>query len=204
MRCRVRNWVAALATLGIAGCHTDMWVQPRDKVLNSSQFFADGRSSRPPVPGTVAHGNVQLKNGYNTGWEDGKLVQELPVPLTKELLQRGQERFNIYCAPCHGKTGDGKGMITQRGLALRRQPANYHTDRLRQIAIGHFFDVITNGYGIMYSYAGRVDVPDRWAIAVYIRALQLSHNVPASELGPEELQRVRESAAASANQEGGQ
>jgi mono/diheme cytochrome c family protein len=194
MNTRLGMWTVALGMISLAGCHTDMWVQPRDKVLNASEFFADGRSSRPPVPGTVAHGNVQPADGYHTGWENGKLVKELPVPLTRELLYRGQERFNIYCAPCHGKTGDGKGMITQRGLILRRQPANYHTDRLRQIAIGHFFDVITNGYGIMYSYAGRVDIPDRWAIAAYIRALQYSQNVPADQLGETELQKVRESA----------
>jgi len=109
-----------------------------------------------------------------------------------EDMRRGQERFNIYCSPCHGRLGDGKGMIAQRGLALVRQPASYHTDRLRKIPVGHFYDVITNGFGIMYSYASRVEPDDRWRIAAYIRALQFSQNAPLSAVPPEERPKLEQ------------
>lgn len=172
--------------MSAAGCHTDMWVQPKQMPLDESSFFADGQSARPLVPGTVARGHLQEDTKFFTGRDEkGQLITELPMKLTQEdlkaLLLRGEERFNIYCSPCHGRAGDGEGMITKRGLALRRPPANYHTDRLRKMPIGHFYDVITNGYGVMFSYASRVEPQDRWAIAAYIRALQLSENASATD-----------------------
>lgn len=183
------SWKLALGTavlISAAGCHTDMWVQPKQMPLDDSTFFADGQASRPLVPGTVARGHLQEDTKFFTGRDEkGQLLTELPMKLSqkdlKALLLRGEERFNIYCSPCHGRTGDGQGMITKRGLALRRPPANYHTDRLRKMPIGHFYDVMTNGYGVMFSYASRVEPQDRWAIAAYIRALQLSENASAED-----------------------
>jgi mono/diheme cytochrome c family protein len=119
---------------------------------------------------------MKLDDAFFTGFENGKLVEQFPIKVTKEVILRGQERFNIYCSHCHGKLGDGKGMIAQRGLVLARPPASYHTDRLREMPIGHFFDVITNGFGVMYRQAPSVDPIDRWAIAAWIRVLQLSQN----------------------------
>ncbi len=191
--------MATGAALMVAGCHTDMWVQPRSTAQHSSTFFADGMASRPPVPGTVARGKAKLDDGYYTGRVNGVLVTKIPVNQAmadlklktyKDLILRGKERFEIYCTPCHGQLGDGKGMIAQRGLALRRIPASYHTPRLRSLPDGHLFEVMSQGYGVMYSYASRVETADRWAIASYIRVLQKSQNVPAQTLGGEELAQV--------------
>lgn len=178
---QIRYPLMALAALSVAGCHTDMWRQPRGEALAESTLFPDGAMSRPLVPGTVARGHARLDEPFYTGAMDGKWVDELPVPLTKALLERGKERFTIYCTPCHGATGDGKGMIAQRGFQLKRPVGNYHTDRLREMPLGHFYDVITNGYGTMYSYASRIEPEDRWAIVAYIRALQLSQNAAVSD-----------------------
>src|SRR5437868_3365161 len=169
------------------GCHTDMWVQPKTAPLEESTFFADKSSARPLVPGTVARGHLEEDTPFFTGRDDsGQLVTEIPVKFNSDkefraFLLRGQERFNIYCTPCHGRLGDGQGMISKRGLALRRPPANYHTDRLRNMPIGHFYDVMTHGYGVMFSYASRVEPQDRWAIAAYIRVLQQSQHASSAE-----------------------
>jgi mono/diheme cytochrome c family protein len=185
---------ASVALLSLAGCHTDMWTQPVvHKPLQESDFFADGSSARPVIPGTVSHKSsedqLRVQNSFYSGiGADKKLVDELPasIPFNKETLLRGQERFNIYCSPCHGRLGDGKGMIAMRGLALRKTPGNYHTARLRKMPLGHFYDVITNGFGVMYSYSARVEPDDRWKIAAYIRVLQASQkgtleDVPSGE-----------------------
>ena len=187
---------AAGALLMLAGCHTDMWIQPKAKPLDESDFFQDRQSSRPLVAHTIAR-DVGLREDElrYTGFANKKLATEFPFPITRVELKRGQERFNIYCRPCHGAIGDGEGMIARRGLALRRKPGNYHTERLRKAPVGHFYDVITNGFGAMYSYAQRVEPDDRWKIAAYIRALQLSQHLPAQELTPEERQRVLEAPA---------
>lgn len=176
----------ALATcLGLAGCHTDMWVQPKLKPQHESDFFANKMMNRLPVEGTVARGNARTDDAFYLGRVDGKMVEDIPmepvmtalkVTDMKSLLKRGQERFNVYCTPCHGAIGDGNGMITQRGLALKKKPATYHSERLKKMPIGHFYEVMTKGFGVMYSYASRVEPADRWAIAAYIRALQLSQN----------------------------
>ena len=189
--------LAGLAGLALTGCHTDMWVQPKGKPLTESDFFPDDQTSRPQVPHTVARGFLKIDEEYNTGWTggslatdprtgrqeivDAKIVDKIPTAALKafdndpkKMLERGRERFDIYCSPCHSRLGDGNGMIAQRGFSQRRPPGNYHTDRLRKMPIGHFYQVITEGYGVMYSYASRVETPDRWAIVTYIRALQAS------------------------------
>lgn len=167
-----------------AGCHTDMWVQPKARVQGPSDFFADGRDSRPKIAGTVARGQQLDDPVYVTGRENGKLVTKVPARAMKDLgiteykefLLRGEDRFKAFCSHCHGQLGDGKGMIAQRGLELKRPVGNYHTDRLQKMAIGHFFEVMTHGQGVMLPMAGRVDVADRWAIAAFIRALQRSQD----------------------------
>jgi mono/diheme cytochrome c family protein len=174
--------VLSLAVL--SACRQDMHDQPKYIPLRPSDFFADGRSARPLSEGTVARGyldaNVLLYTGKGA---DGKPSNEFPMPVTKELLQRGQQRFNIYCSPCHDRTGSGDGMIVRRGY---RRPPTYHSDRLRQQPNGYFFDVITRGFGAMPDYAAQVQPEDRWAIVAYIRALQLSqqasiNDVPAAD-----------------------
>jgi mono/diheme cytochrome c family protein len=170
------------SALFLGGCHTDMWVQPKELSQTESWYYADKSSARPLVQHTVARGFLREDDRFFTGAENGKLVSELPLPVTEALLKRGQERFNIYCTPCHGRLGDGKGMVAQRGFSLRRPVATYHTDRLRKMPIGHFYDVITNGYGTMFSYASRIEPQDRWAIASYIRVLQLSQHATQEDM----------------------
>ena len=160
-----------------------MWNGSRLKPLEPSPLFADGRSSRNLVPDTVPRTGIVSYTPFNSGRVNDKPVDTFPVLVTRELVDRGQERFNIYCSPCHGRTGEGNGMIVQRGFP---QPPSYHTDRLRKAPVGHFFDVMTNGYGVMYSYSDRVAVPDRWAIAAYIRVLQRSRNATIEDV-PVEL-----------------
>jgi mono/diheme cytochrome c family protein len=178
----------------MAGCHTDMWRQPKHEPLEPSDLFVDGASARPLVPGTIPRGYARQDDEYYTGQINRKWIDGLPssMKLNKQqlhdLLLRGQERFNIYCSPCHSRLGDGKGMISQRGFQLRRPVGDYHTDRLRKMPMGHFYDVITNGYGAMYSYASRIEPQDRWAIAAYIRVLQLSqHATPADMSDAQQL-----------------
>ena len=156
-------------------CRQDMHNQPRYKPYAATAFFGDGRSERPTIEDTVARGQLHLDQARYTGKENGKDISYFPIQITRADLARGRERFNIYCSPCHGRLGDGHGMIVLRGL---RQPPSYHDPRLVDAPVGHFFDVMTNGYGAMYSYASRVAVDDRWRIAAYIRALQLSQNAP--------------------------
>ena len=160
-----------IVLLAVVGCRQKMAVQPKYDPLEPSDFFADGMSARPRIPGTVARGEAALMGFLATGKINGKDGDGFPFPVTIQVMDRGQERFNIYCSPCHGRTGEGNGMIVQRGF---RQPPSYHEDRLRQAPAGYFFDVMTNGFGAMQDYASQVTVQDRWAIAAYIRALQLS------------------------------
>jgi mono/diheme cytochrome c family protein len=173
------NLFAALFIAALVGCHDDMYNQPRYEPLEKSDFFDDGRASRPLAPGTVAYGAPPADDVLFTGRNGGELATELPVELTPAILKRGQQRFNIYCSVCHARTGDGNGMIVKRGY---RQPPTFHSDRLRGAPIGHFFDVMTHGFGAMPSYALQVKPEDRWAIAAYIRALQLSHFATGKEI----------------------
>ncbi|HWA83002.1 MAG TPA: cytochrome c [Fimbriimonadaceae bacterium] len=189
----------ALSALALfaAGCHTDMWVQPKyqeplsiEKSPNGAHVFPDSSVARPLVPGTVARDHLETDSAFYTGFANGKLVDQFPIPVTKELILRGQDRFSIYCVPCHGQIGNGQGMIAQRGFELRRPVGNYHTDRLRKMPIGHFFDVITNGYGAMFSYASRIEPQDRWAICAYIRVLQLSQHADVKDLNAEQVKEL--------------
>ncbi|MBS1717669.1 MAG: cytochrome c [Armatimonadetes bacterium] len=180
-----RNALIPLALIMMAGCNTDMWVQPKLAPLDKSEFHNNNASARAFEEGTIARGKLREDDAFFKGIVDGKPVTKFPLPVTKELLERGQERFRIYCTPCHGQLGDGQGMIAKRGLVLKRPPATYHTDRLRNAPVGHFYDVITNGYGVMFPYASRVEPKDRWAIVAYIRVLQRSQNAKMSDLTTE-------------------
>ncbi len=166
-----------------ASCRPDMVNQPKAKALSESDFFSNGANARQPPAHTVPRGDAHMDVAFYTGQTNGTYVTQLPVKLTRELMNRGRERFDAICAECHDRTGSGNGMVVQRGFP---QPPSFHVDRLRNAPIGHFFDVITNGYGVMYSYATRVEPEDRWAIAAYIRALQLSHDAKLSEVDPAE------------------
>jgi mono/diheme cytochrome c family protein len=154
--------------------------QPKYRGLRASTFFADGSSARPLVEGTVARGTLQEDEAFFTGKIDKATVKELPFPVDEAVLNRGQERFNIYCSPCHGRTGSGNGMVIQRGFP--RQPPSFHIDRLRQADVGYVFDVITNGFGVMSDYKAQIAPRDRWAIVAYIRALQLSQHAAATDV----------------------
>jgi mono/diheme cytochrome c family protein len=182
--------ILGFGVLALGGCNTDMWRQPKQEPLDESEFFADGAANRPLLPGTIARGHLREDDAYFVGASNGKWLDGFPagVKVDRPLLDRGQERFNIYCSPCHGRLGDGQGMIAKRGFTLKRPVGNYHTDRLRKMPVGHFYDVITNGYGAMFSYASRIEPQDRWAIVAYIRALQLSQYSTPDLLRPEEVQ----------------
>jgi mono/diheme cytochrome c family protein len=183
---------ASFALLALAGCRQDMHNQPKYIPLRESEFFRDGRSARMPVQGTVARGELREDTYFYTGKVNGQFGAELPMPLTKELLARGQNRYNIYCTPCHSRVGDGNGMIPSRapntGSTSKFKPPSYHEERLKKQPIGYFYDVMTNGFGVMLNYSAQIKPEDRWAIAAYIRALQLSqdasiNDVPAEERG---------------------
>jgi len=155
-----------------AGCRQDMHDQPKYKPLRESDFFADKRASRPLVAGTVARGSLREDVLLYTGkLESGMPTDQLPMPVTPELLDRGRVQFQTYCTPCHGRTGAGDGMVVQRGF---KRPSSYHVNRLRMMPVGYFYDVITNGFGAMSDYSAQVTVKDRWAIAAYIKVLQRS------------------------------
>jgi mono/diheme cytochrome c family protein len=166
--------------------------QPKYIPLRDSNFFPNGSSARPIVDDTVARGTLQDDSAFFTGKEGGTVVDTLPVALTKDLLDRGEQRYNIYCSPCHDRSGGGRGMIVRRGY---KQPPSYHIDRLRQAPIGHFFDVMSNGFGAMPDYRAQVQPRDRWAIAAYIRALQLSQNAKESDVAPEDRPKLSQTAA---------
>jgi len=174
---------AAVLALTSGACRQDMHDQPKYKPLRKSSFFEDGRDSRPRVMGTVARGEVVREGPIQSGRLGTAYVETLPVAVTEPLLHRGRERYDIYCAVCHDRVGNGGGMIVERGY---KRPTSFHVPRLRDVADGYFFDVMTNGFGVMPSYATQVPVEDRWAITAYIRALQLSQaatlaDVPATE-----------------------
>ena len=167
------------AGLLAAGCRQDMHDQPKFKPYAKSDFFADRRSARPLVDGTIARGHLRDDAVLYTGKAGGQPVGAFPFAVTAEMMARGQERFDIFCSPCHGRTGAGDGMIVRRGY---RKPPTFHQDRLRQAAPGYVFDVITNGFGAMPDYAQQIPVRDRWAIAAYVKALQRSQHAAADRL----------------------
>jgi Cytochrome C oxidase, cbb3-type, subunit III len=175
------GWLFALglATLGVAGCRQDMQDQPKFIPQRSTTFFADGRSVRPQVDHTVARGQVNEDSFFATGMIDGKEVDMMPFPVSMQVLARGQERYNIYCTPCHSRVGNGAGMIVQRGY---KPAGNFHSARILSEPLGHYFYVMTHGYGAMPDYSAQLTPADRWAVAAYIRALQISQSANQSEV----------------------
>jgi mono/diheme cytochrome c family protein len=174
--------------LVLPGCRSEMYDQPRFEPYEASDFFDDGTSARPLVPGTVPRRDPREQGKssdelFTTGKKAGQLVDSLPFQVDGAVLERGQDRYRIFCTPCHGELGDGRGMIVQRGF---NPPPSYHTEELRKKPVGHYFDVMTRGFGTMYSYASRISARDRWAIAAYIRALQLSQHATAGDLSAED------------------
>jgi cbb3-type cytochrome c oxidase subunit III len=173
-----------LACLGLGGCRQDMHDQLKLEPLERSTFFADGRGSRSPVEGTIARGQLMLDRhlyegrrpaeGDETEDDEGIVVEEFPFEVGREVLLRGRERFDIYCSPCHARTGNGDGMVVRRGF---RKPPSLHEERLRKAKVGHLYDVIRRGIGAMPAYASQIHVRDRWAIVAYVRALQSAGNV---------------------------
>ena len=183
---RVRALALVASCLVLAGCRQDMHDGPRYEPLEASTFFLNDSSARQPVPNTVARGQLNEDRHLYEGVVDGRPAETFPMPVTADVMARGQERFNVFCSPCHGRTGEGNGMVVQRGFP--RRPPSFHEDRLRNAPVGYFFDVMTHGFGLMQDYAAQVPVADRWAIVAYIRALQLSQNatldqVPANRRG---------------------
>jgi mono/diheme cytochrome c family protein len=183
---------AALCAMAFAGCdeaiRQDMANQPKNRPESPSDFFADGRSVRPLLENTVARGAID-NDVYNVPKDFAGFPPA--VKLNERLLQRGQDRYKVFCTPCHGLQGDGLGMIAARGM---KHPPSYHIDRLRQAPNGYFYDVITNGFGAMYSYSERITPSDRWAIIAYVRALQLSRNIKVTDLPPDVRQQLDQAA----------
>ncbi len=174
---------------------------PRYDPLEESAVFPKGSAAQPLVEGTVARGHLDDDDLLMTGKIAGKPADEFPFPITAADLDRGEERFNIYCSPCHGRTGEGNGMVVQRGY---KQAASYHVDRLRQMPVGYFFDIMTNGFGAMPDYKGQIPVADRWRIVAYIRVLQLSHHATTADVPADQMKQLTAGAPAPARPGGGQ
>ncbi|MFO0984800.1 MAG: cytochrome c [Planctomycetota bacterium] len=175
----MRRPAALLIACALSGCRQDMHDQPRFEPFEKTSFFLDSRSARPLVPGTVARGALHADEHLYQGKVDGKPATTFPFAITRAVLERGHERYDIFCSPCHDRIGNGDGMIVERGF---KRPPSFHIDRLRDAAPGYFFDVISNGFGAMFDYSDRVAAEDRWAIIAYIRALQLSQNAKLADL----------------------
>jgi len=186
-----RSAISALIVViavAASGCRQDMHDQPKYVPLRQSAFFNDARSARPVVEGTVARGQLRDDELLYTGKVKGEDATLFPMRVDATLMARGQQRFNIYCAPCHGRTGQGDGMIVRRGY---RRPPSIHQDRLRSAPVGHFFDVMTNGFGAMPDYAAQIKAEDRWAIVAYIRALQLSEHATLADVPAADRSRIQ-------------
>jgi cytochrome c553 len=183
MRVMMMASIAVFLVL-VTGCHQDMYNQPRyKKAYMTSDFFADGMASRPRVPGTVSQQTVIEDEHFYTGMVDGEFVTTFPYTMTSSIIRNGRSQYEIFCVPCHGTLGNGKGIVQQRGLT---PPASYHTDRLREESVGYLFDVITNGYRNMYPYGSKISPEDRWAIVAYVRALQFSQNATCEDVPDDE------------------
>ena len=180
--------VAAFAFLFLPACRQDMHDQPKYTPLRASTFFTDGRSARSPVEGTVARGQLHEDELLYTGKVKGEDTTLFPMRVDAPVMARGRERFNIHCTPCHGRTGQGDGMVVRRGY---RRPPSMHQDRLRNAPVGHFFDVMTNGFGAMPDYAAQIKAEDRWAITAYIRALQLSEHATLADVPSADRSRLQ-------------
>jgi hypothetical protein len=173
-------------------CRQDMHDQPKYKPLAESNFFEDQRASRPLIAGTVARGQLREDTRFYTGKDGDDPITTFPLPVTRELLERGRNRFNIYCSPCHDPLGTGLGMVVRRGM---RRPPSYHIERLRASPVGYFYDVITNGFGAMQDYSAQIQPRDRWAIVAYIRVLQRSQNAALADVPPDERAKLGTGAA---------
>jgi hypothetical protein len=184
-----------LLAAALAGCRHDMQNQNKMRPYRESTFYPDGASARPLPAHTVARGDLRADESYYSGIRGGKPVADMPFPVTRDVLLRGEQRYDIFCSPCHGRVGDGLGMIVTRGY---KQPPSFHSEQLRNAQVGWFFSVMTQGFGVMPSYAAQVPVADRWAIAAYIRALQYSQSAHLSELPPAAQQAIAGDLAASA------
>lgn len=182
----------AILLAAATGCRQDMHDQHKYEPMESSAFFADGRSLRPPVAGTVARGRLDEDVHLHTGKAGAAFVDTFPFPITREVMERGRERFDIFCSPCHDRLGTGRGMVVRRGLS---QPPSFHIDRLRSVRHGYLFDVVTRGFGRMSGYAAQVPARDRWAIVAYVRALQLSQRASPADLPPDQRAVLEEEAA---------
>jgi mono/diheme cytochrome c family protein len=174
-------------TLLLSSCGMNMYDQPKAELYEASPFFADGMSARPIIEGTVSRDRGAISPSFFTGLDASGLMTDVPIELTFEVLARGQERYNIYCSPCHNYNGDGLGVIVQKGMV---QPASFHEQRLRESPVGYFFNAMTNGFGRMYSYASRIPPEDRWAITAYIKALQLSQYASADDMPADLLEQA--------------
>ncbi len=179
--------LACGVTLLGAGCRQDMHDQPKAKPQSKSAFFADGRTGRLPIEGTIARGQLNENDHLYRGKIDGKFATTFPIPIDAATMRRGQERYEIFCTPCHGATGLGNGMVVQRGFKVA---ASHHTERLRNETNGYWFDVITNGFGVMPPAGPQIPVKDRWAIIVYIRALQLSRHAALTDIPEDQREAV--------------
>jgi mono/diheme cytochrome c family protein len=188
---RPKQLICLVLMAPLAGCEQDMADQPRYEALEASGFFLDGAASRHPPEGTVPRGYAHEDEHFATGRINGELAATFPRPVDRDQLLRGRERFSIHCSPCHDHTGSGQGMIVRRGFP---QPPTYHSDRLRSAPVGHFFDVMTHGFGRMYDYAAQLPPDDRWAVAAYIRALQISQYAPAEQLSEADLNQLNDAA----------
>jgi len=174
--------ILACALLAVTACRRDMQDMPKYKPLGANRFFADGRDSRPLPQGVIARDELDEDDSLHTGAQNGNFLETIPQPVTAALLARGRDRFDIYCSPCHGRTGNGYGMIRQRGFWI---PADLSTDRLRAVPPGYIFQVISNGYGAMPDYRDQIEAGDRWAIVAYIHALQLSRHATLDDVPPD-------------------
>jgi mono/diheme cytochrome c family protein len=192
---RAKSAALLVLSLAAAGCsRLDMQDQPKYRPQRPSDFFADGRSERQPVEGTIARGALNEDTEFYTGKDaSGKDIDAFPVAVDKAFVERGQQRYDIYCAPCHGRIGNGLGMIVRRGF---KQPPSYHIDRLRTAPVGHLYDVVSNGYGAMQDYAMQLQPRDRWAIVAYIRALQYSENANVNDLSADARTKIGQATTA--------
>ncbi len=173
--------LGATSLLTACGIRLDMHDQPKYKPLQENDFYADKRASRPIVEGTVARGQLGTDELFYTGKINGQEADQFPYPVTQQMVERGRDRFNIYCAPCHSRIGDGNGMVVQRGF---KRPPDYTEDKLMKAPVGHFVNVMTNGFGSMSEYKSQLSIQDRWAVAAYIRALQLARKGTAADVPP--------------------
>jgi mono/diheme cytochrome c family protein len=169
-----------LLAVGVGACRQDMHDAPRYEAYEANSFYADGRASRETPTGTVARGWERADDLFYTGRDSaGEPSEQIPMPVTAQDMQRGRDRYNVYCTPCHGILGDGQGMVVQRGL---KRAATYHDERLRGVKVGYLYDVVTNGFGAMQGYAEQIPARDRWLIVAYVRALQLSQHAQVAEV----------------------